>query len=142
MHLTSCCFDWLLMLVTLSPVMNPSTSRTMCAFTITNGLKTYVVLQMFGKLQSKLFPKYFALLSAACVICMGTITFSPGASLPKSQTIALGMASCLFTTLQAMPITTPIPDACTLPITLPFTNLVAEMSIMLYTAMHCGVCMQ
>lgn len=48
-------------------------------------------MQTFGKLQAKLFPKYFALLSAACVICMGTIAFSPGALLPKSQAISLGM---------------------------------------------------
>lgn len=46
----------------------------------------------FGKLQSKLFPPYFALLSAANAICLSTIAFAPGSSLPKGQAIALGLA--------------------------------------------------
>jgi len=48
--------------------------------------------QTFGKLQSKLFPKYFALLSTAIAVCLGTITFAPGAVLPRGQLISLGVA--------------------------------------------------
>ncbi len=47
-------------------------------------------LQTFGKLQSKLFPKYFALLSSAMAVCLGTITFAPGAVLPRGQLVSLG----------------------------------------------------
>ncbi|KAA6430083.1 MAG: transmembrane protein [Trebouxia sp. A1-2] len=48
--------------------------------------------QTFGKLQSKLFPKYFALLSTAMAVCLGTMTFAPGAVLPRGQLISLGVA--------------------------------------------------
>jgi len=36
------------------------------------------------------FPKYFALLSTAIAVCLGTITFAPGAVLPRGQLISLG----------------------------------------------------
>ncbi|KAL3135000.1 hypothetical protein ABBQ32_007951 [Trebouxia sp. C0010 RCD-2024] len=48
--------------------------------------------QTFGKLQSKLFPKYFALLTTSTAICLGTIAFAPGSTLPQSQLTALGIA--------------------------------------------------
>ena len=48
------------------------------------------VLQTFGKLQSKLFPKYFALLSTSTAVCLGTIAFAPGSTLPRGQLISLG----------------------------------------------------
>ena len=53
-------------------------------------VQVFTALQTFGKLQSKLFPPYFALLSAANAICLSTIAFAPGSSLPKGQAIALG----------------------------------------------------
>lgn len=31
--------------------------------------------QSFGKLQSKLFPAYFALTSACCTLCLGTMLY-------------------------------------------------------------------
>lgn len=48
------------------------------------------VVQTFGKLQAKLFPKYFALLSTSTAICLGTIAFAPGSTLPRSQLVTLG----------------------------------------------------
>ena len=71
------------------------------AFCLIIGLTPASCMQTFGKLQAKLFPKYFALLSAACVVCMGTIAFSPGSSLPRSQAISLGEHFSAITSMQA-----------------------------------------
>lgn len=67
--------------------------------------------QMFGKVQAKLFPQYFALHSAAIVLCMGTLAFGAGsAGLGRTQAIILGLSlvTCLANLLALEPAATKV----------------------------------
>ena len=46
--------------------------------------------QMFGRVQAKLFPQYFATATAAVVLQMGTLAFGVPLGLPRPQLITLG----------------------------------------------------
>ena len=46
--------------------------------------------QMFGRVQAKLFPQYFATATAAVVLQMGTLAFGSSVGLPRPQLITLG----------------------------------------------------
>lgn len=49
--------------------------------------------QMFGKVQAKLFPQYFALHAACVVLCAGTLAFGMGSGgVGRPQALALGLA--------------------------------------------------
>lgn len=47
--------------------------------------------QMFGKVQAKLFPQYFALHAASLVLCAGTLLYGCG-GLPQAQALTLGVS--------------------------------------------------
>ena len=46
--------------------------------------------QVFGRLQSKLFPLYFMLAIACLVLQLGTLAFGPGSGLAQQQLVTLG----------------------------------------------------
>ncbi len=48
--------------------------------------------QMFGRVQAKLFPQYFATATAAVVLQLGTLAFGTSMGLPRPQLITLGEA--------------------------------------------------
>lgn len=49
------------------------------------------VAQVFGRLQSKLFPLYFMLSIACLVLQLGTLAFGPGSGLAQQQLVTLGV---------------------------------------------------
>ena len=50
--------------------------------------------QVFGRLQSKLFPLYFMLSIACLVLQLGTLAFGPGSGLAQQQLVTLGVWQC------------------------------------------------
>ncbi|CAL5220682.1 g2731 [Coccomyxa viridis] len=48
--------------------------------------------QMFGRVQAKLFPQYFATATAAIVLQMGTLAFGTPTGIARAQLITLGVA--------------------------------------------------
>ena len=49
-----------------------------------------LIAQVFGRLQSKLFPLYFMLSIACLVLQLGTLAFGPGSGLAQQQLVTLG----------------------------------------------------
>lgn len=50
-----------------------------------------IIAQVFGRLQSKLFPLYFMLAIACLVLQLGTLAFGPGSGVAQQQLVTLGV---------------------------------------------------
>ncbi len=55
-----------------------------------SGSCAVVQRQMFGRVQAKLFPQYFATATAAIVLQMGTLAFGTPTGIARAQLITLG----------------------------------------------------
>jgi hypothetical protein len=64
--------------------------------------------QVFGRLQSHLFPAYFSILAASIVVQAATLWLSPGIGLarPQAITLGVGLAATLANLLAAEPAAT------------------------------------
>lgn len=66
--------------------------------------------QTFGRLQSKLFPKYFSLSTACSAILLATLHFGGGGAAPAKQVwlLGIGLVSSLVNLLLAEPAATKV----------------------------------